>query len=71
MPISCPVALVRIIPVLAGFREAVTPVLADCSLMAEMAFDNPSEVLIAEILNEIDCPSAGAVGVFSDRNSKV
>ncbi|MNT97685.1 hypothetical protein D3C72_2400630 [compost metagenome] len=68
---SWPVAFVSTIPVLVELSDAVTPVLADCSLIAEMALDRPSEVLIAEMLNETDWPSAGAVGVFSERNSKV
>ena len=49
---SLPVALVRMMPVPAAFRLAMTPVLDDFSLMAETALDRPSAPVVAEMAKE-------------------
>src|SRR6218665_438162 len=51
---SLPVALVRTMAVPAVFRLAMTPVLDDFSLMAEMALDRPSALLVEEIEKDND-----------------
>ena len=51
---SLPVALVICILVPSALKAAVTPVLEDWSLIALMAADKPSAVLLADNVKEID-----------------